>query len=112
MANLRSVIVVPLAEAIFSNSLDQLLVSLLDSVRATPTRPLLRARIVVPEHSLRAWLCHELAQTNLSLLRVEVLPITEALESTSQLTRANLLPLLVSFLDWRAYLFEYSASIF
>jgi exodeoxyribonuclease V gamma subunit len=91
--------VVPLAEAIFSNSLDQLFASLLNDVRVTPSQPLLRARIVVPEHSLRAWLCHELAKTDISLLRVEVLPITEALESTSQLTRANLLPLLVSFLE-------------
>ena len=90
---------VPLAEAIFSNSLEQLFISLLDDVLATPTQPLLRARVIVPDYSLRAWLCHKLAQTDLSLLRVEVLPITEALESTSQLTRATLLPFLVSFLE-------------
>jgi hypothetical protein len=95
--------VAPLPEVIFSNSFERLFASLFDDVQATPNTTLLRARIVVPGHSLRAWLCHELARAGISLLRVDVLPISEALESApaenTQLTRASLLPLLVSFLE-------------
>ena len=89
--------VIPHTEAIVSNSLDQLFASLLDGIEATPREPLLRARIVVPEHSLRAWLCHKLAGHNISLLRVEVLPTAEALSESP--SRASLLPLLVAFLE-------------
>ena len=89
----------PRAEAVVSNSLDQLIASLLDGVAATPDETLVRARVLVPEHSLRAWLCHKLSEHGVSLLRVEVLPISDALSES--FPRDGLLPLLISFLEFQ-----------
>ena len=89
--------VISRAEAVVSNSLDQLLASLLDGISSVPDTALIKARILVPEHSLRAWLCHKLSEHGVSMLRVDVLPISDALSES--FPRDGLLPLMLSFLE-------------
>jgi hypothetical protein len=95
-------LVVNVPEAIFSNDLNQLLDVLIEDIQASPSLSLLAARIIVPDGSIRAWLSHELSKKSISLLRVEILLLDEALErptaDTQPLTRSHLIPLLISFL--------------
>ena len=89
-------------EAVFSNDLRQLLEVLVEDIKISSTPSLLTASIVVPDGAIRAWLSHELSKKGVSLLRVEILLLEEALEhpasGTQRLTRFHLIPLLMSFL--------------
>lgn len=99
-------LVAGLPEAIFSNSLEQLLSILIEDIRLSSSSSLLKACIVVPSTSLRAWLIHELSKNDISLLRVEILLVEEAVDrsssETSSLTHFHLTPALLAFLSHQA----------
>jgi hypothetical protein len=95
--------VADLPEAILSNDLERLLEVLVEDISLASSLSLVKARIIVPDSSIRAWLSHELAKRELSLLRFDIVLLEEALEQRSEktlpLTRFNLLPLLISFFE-------------
>ncbi len=92
--------VVRLPEAVMSNDLDELLDIFSDDLRTLPSSSLVKAWIIVPNGSIRAWFAHELAKKEISLLRFEILLLDEALRyRSSRLTRHHVIPLLMAFLD-------------
>ncbi len=60
---------------VVSNDANQLCTDLIDEIKAIDQDRLITATIVVPEASIRSWLCHELAKQGLSILRFEILII-------------------------------------
>ncbi len=96
-------VVVPLPEAIMSNDLGQLLEVLIEDIRTSTSPSLLKACVIVPDGALRAWLSHELAKKGISLFRIQLLILEEALEQqpsdTPILSRHHLMPLLMAFFD-------------
>lgn len=86
---------------VVSNDLKQLCDDLVDEIGLLRS---VRVTIVVPEPSIRAWLCHELAKRNISLLRVEVLLVGELFKRFFPIPPLYLLPMLTAFFQKRGTL--------
>lgn len=82
-----------MSQALLSNSLDLLCEDLAGQLRQSTE--FIIGRVIVPSSSIRAWLSHQLTIRGISILRVEILLLSEAISNV--LTKEHLLPLLTSF---------------